>query len=226
MKKKLIFASTSLLLTAILVSILVTSCSNNNSTKEKELIQKLDYSLNNMISKESAIDLNNYLFSNFRSNSSISKEEIANLIQLDYNSLIMNELKNNNLIDQYKDNAKEIIYESYIECLNDQNLSRCNNSSIFSKHFWQVLGHRLSAGSIFAFSCLWLGMQILPAIVLFLETGDGLMLSEAFASFDHKLPDFMPKWIETVVNWIKKFKKSTNCKSKFLIWKGDKFIYI
>lgn len=199
----------------VTVPIVLTSCSSK--ADYKEMSKKIDVSLKEIMSEESAINLQKY-FSSARE--TVTKEGIYEIIDFNKDTYVIQELINNNLFEEYREVAANSVYESYIEnesLFNDN--SRCG--SLFSSHFWKGVWHELQSAIIFSMSKLWWDLQITVTILGFIETGDGAVLAEGIASFDPNVPDFFRVLMHKVLTNIKNFKFQTKCKWKFLIWSDN-----
>lgn len=214
--KKLLIASSLLLPPIIATPIILSSCST--SVNYKEINDKINQSLNEIITEESAINLNKLFSSNQRNN--VTKEAIAEIIEINEETYVIQQLVENNLYNEYRQNAIESVYESYLEESSTVNLNS-RHGNIFSKHFWEAVWHKLKSGLIFVMSKIWWALQIVPTIVAFAGSLDGAVLAEGIASFDHRVPDFFKVLMYDVLTSIKNFKVRTNCTWHFLIWDND-----
>lgn len=69
---------------------------------------------------------------------------------------------------------------------------------------------------MFVLSTLWWRLQLAPAIYNFVQNGD----VTGFIGIEFDLPSFVMPLINKTINGIKKFKEDTNCRWKFVVWKG------
>ncbi len=198
------------------------SCSTTtNANSSIDYDSKIDEAKKDLITKQSAIDLNN-LFNenvNLRNNEQklLTKEEIAKKVVLNKDNFIYQKLNENNLITKFEEETTDVIYQSYLDEIQTNEINntiRCG--SIFRSHFWNAVGHKIWGGSLFVLSTLWWGIQLAPAIYNFVQSGD----ASGFIGIEFDLPSFVMPLVNKTINGIKKFKKDTNCKWKFVVWKG------
>lgn len=154
----------------------------------------------------------------------LSRDDIASKIVIDENNLIYQKLKDNNLNKKFEEEAIDVVYESYLDELNEINKIGINSKHGFflSNHFWKAVGFKLAGASLFALSFIWWGVQLAPAIVSFIKNYD----VSGFIGFTMDLPDFVYKLVTLTITKIKQFKESTNCTWKFKVWKGTSYDFI
>lgn len=181
---------------------------------------KIDESKKDLITKQSAIDLNNLFNENvsLRHNEQklLTREEITKKVVLNNDNFIHQKINENNLIKKFEKETIDVIYQSYLD---EIQTNRINNNihcgSIFSSHFWFAISHKIWGGSLFILIMLWWGAQLAPAIYNFVQNG----YASGFVSLEFYLPSFVMPLVNKTINGIKKFKKDTNCKWKFVVWK-------
>ncbi len=209
-----------------------TSCSAKSTTQttNKDYVKEINDAQKHLITEQSAIDLNSLFSKNIlnRSNNGeitkLSRDDIASKIVIDENNLIYQKLKDNNLNKKFEEEAIDVVYESYLNELNEINRIGINSKHglFFSSHFWKAVGFKLAGASLFALSFIWWGAQLAPAIVSFIKNYD----VSGFIGFTVDLPDFVYKLVTLTITKIKQFKESTNCTWKFKVWKGTSYDFI
>ncbi len=211
---------------------IATSCSKNSTTQTTNMnyLNEINEAQKHIITKQSAIDLNDMFTKNVSSRNNndeiirLSKNDIAKKIVIEKNNLIYQKLKESNLNQKFEEKAINVVYESYLNELNEINRISINSKHglFFSSHFWKAVGFKLVGASLFALSFIWWGAQLAPAIVSFIKNYD----VSGFIGFTVDLPDFVYKLVTLTITKIKQFKESTNCTWKFKVWKGTSYDFI
>lgn len=122
-----------------------TSCSATSTTQttNKDYVKEINDAQKHLITEQSAIDLNSMFSKNIlnRSNNGeitkLSRDDIASKIVIDENNLIYQKLKDNNLNKKFEEEAIDVVYESYLDELNEINKIGINSKHRFflSNHF-------------------------------------------------------------------------------------------
>lgn len=144
----------------------------------------------------------------------VLKEELI----VDKDSLIYKELKKLIKIEEFNQQYVDESYDSLLEEIKNENVTSKHWVGIFNSHSWQTVSRRLQAFSLNLLAIADLSIQLAPAIVLFIQTGDTQALVDAFSTFDGSFTS-ITKWlfikgIENLRNW----KIKTKCKTKFYVW--------
>ncbi len=144
----------------------------------------------------------------------VLKEELI----VDKDSLIYKELKKLIKIEEFNQQYVDELYDSLLEEIKNENVTSKHWVGIFNSHSWQTVSRRLQAFSLNLLAIADLSIQLAPAIVLFIQTGDTQALVDAFSTFDGSFTS-ITKWlfikgIENLRNW----KIKTKCKTKFYVW--------